>query len=198
MISLLRSQLCKLKSKSSLDKAEFYWSVAFQGSPYRSPTSLYTLLRHMQWAFETVPFNERIKRSLKKPLPQFSRDVGELLMRSSEQLAELCGYRGVATAEFLYEPASGTTTFLEVNSRLQVEHTITEAITGADLVQAQIAIGLDWEWTPPSTLVNGHAIELRVNAEDPEQDFRPAPDTLRSFAPCWSRSSCRQWGYGRL
>ena len=138
----------------------------------------------MRWAFETVPFNERTKRSSKKLRhPILPADVGELLMRSSEQLAELCGYRGVATAEFLYEPASGTTTFLEVNSRLQVEHTITEAITGADLVQAQIAIGLGWDWTPPSTLVNGHAIELRVNAEDPEQDFRPAPGHVAIFRP---------------
>lgn len=117
------------------------------------------------------------------PSPILPPEIGELLMRSSEQLAELCGYKGVATAEFLYEPESGTTTFLEVNSRLQVEHTITEAITGADLVQAQIAIGLGWDWTPPNTLVNGHAIELRVNAEDPEQDFRPAPGHVAIFRP---------------
>ncbi len=115
------------------------------------------------------------------PSPILPSNIGELLMRSSETLAQLCGYKGVATAEFLYEPNSGTTTFLEVNSRLQVEHTITEAITGADLVQAQISIALGWPWSPPSKLVHGHAIELRVNAEDPEQDFRPAPGRVAIF-----------------
>ncbi len=117
------------------------------------------------------------------PSPILPDTMRNILMRSSEQLAMLCGYVGVATAEFLYEPISGTSTFLEVNSRLQVEHTITEAITGADLVQAQIAIGLGWSWTPPVNLVNGHAIELRVNAEDPEKDFRPAPGTVAIFRP---------------
>ena len=117
------------------------------------------------------------------PSPILPEDIGSLLMESSENLAQLCNYKGVATAEFLYEPMSRTTTFLEVNSRLQVEHTITEAITGTDLVQAQISIALGWAWTPPVNLIHGHAIELRVNAEDPEKDFRPAPGRVAIFRP---------------
>ena len=117
------------------------------------------------------------------PSPILPKSVQQILFQSSEKLAESCGYVGVATAEFLYEPHTELCTFLEVNSRLQVEHTITEAIMGIDLVQAQISIALGWQWEAPTHAPNGHAIELRVNAEDPEQDFRPAPGRVAIFRP---------------
>ncbi|MFT7580501.1 MAG: acetyl/propionyl-CoA carboxylase alpha subunit, partial [Myxococcota bacterium] len=102
---------------------------------------------------------------------------------ASVRLAEAANYRGVATAEYLYDPAKDRATFLEVNSRLQVEHTVTECITGCDLVQAQIDIARGLPWVKPVGPPRGHAIEVRLNAEDPEQGFAPRPGHIRVLRP---------------
>nr|MDJ0792570.1 carboxyl transferase domain-containing protein [Acidimicrobiia bacterium] len=88
------------------------------------------------------------------------------------------GYQNAGTVEFLFDPATGEFWFMEVNARLQVEHPITELTTGADLVKMQldVAAGLPLEGDPPKT--QGHAIEIRLNAEDPGQGFAPAPGRL--------------------
>jgi acetyl-CoA carboxylase biotin carboxylase subunit len=86
------------------------------------------------------------------------------------------GYRGAGTIEMLRD-ADGSLYFMEMNTRLQVEHTVTEAITGLDLVEEQLRIAanqpLDLAYTR-----SGHAIECRINAEDPTQGFRPTPGTV--------------------
>lgn len=100
------------------------------------------------------------------------------LKASAERLAVAVGYRGAATVEFLYHPGEELFAFLEVNTRLQVEHPITEITTGFDLVRAQIAVaaGQRLEGEPPAE--RGHAIEARLNAEDPDRDFAPAPGRI--------------------
>ncbi|QLY28643.1 carboxyl transferase domain-containing protein [Nocardia huaxiensis] len=100
------------------------------------------------------------------------------LKASAERLAVAVGYRGAATVEFLYHPGDELFAFLEVNTRLQVEHPITELTTGFDLVRAQIhvASGGKLEGEPP--VERGHAIEARLNAEDPDRDFAPAPGRI--------------------
>lgn len=100
------------------------------------------------------------------------------LKASAERLAVAVGYRGAATVEFLYHPGDELFAFLEVNTRLQVEHPITEATTGFDLVRAQllVASGGKLEGEPPAE--RGHAIEARLNAEDPDRDFAPAPGRI--------------------
>ncbi|GIE94506.1 ATP-binding protein [Paractinoplanes rishiriensis] len=100
------------------------------------------------------------------------------LKASAERLAVAVGYRGAATVEFLYHPGDDLLAFLEVNTRLQVEHPITESTTGFDLVKAQlhVASGGRLEGTPPAE--RGHAIEARLNAEDPDRDFAPAPGRI--------------------
>lgn len=115
------------------------------------------------------------------PCPILPEETAQIAMISAERLAELAGYRGVATAEFLYRPDTHALCFLEVNSRLQVEHTVTELVTGADLVQAQIDIARGLPWRNPGAIVHGHAIEVRLNAEDPERGFAPAPGLVRLF-----------------
>ncbi|MFF5258327.1 carboxyl transferase domain-containing protein [Actinomadura viridis] len=100
------------------------------------------------------------------------------LKASAERLAVAVGYRGAATVEFLYHPGDEMFAFLEVNTRLQVEHPITESTTGFDLVKAQllVASGGRLEGGPP--VERGHAVEARLNAEDPDRDFAPAPGRI--------------------
>jgi acetyl/propionyl-CoA carboxylase alpha subunit/acetyl-CoA carboxylase carboxyltransferase component len=114
--------------------------------------------------------------------PVLPPDLEETLRRSSVELLLASGYRNVATVEFLYQPAERALAFLEVNTRLQVEHPVTEETTGLDLVKLQlhIATGGRLEGDPPPS--RGHAVEARVNAEDPERGFAPAPGTVELLA----------------
>ena len=104
--------------------------------------------------------------------------IGETVARAMRTLA----YRGVGTVEFLYE--GGEFYFIEMNTRLQVEHTITEMITGLDLVieQIRIAAGAPLSLRQEDVRFNGHSIECRINAENPHT-FRPSPGTITHFHP---------------
>ncbi len=107
--------------------------------------------------------------------PALDGDRERELRDAAVRLALETGYVGAATVEFLFEPGSWMLSFLEVNARLQVEHPVTEMVTGLDLVklQIQVAEGARLEGEPPPA--SGHAIEARLNAEDPGLDFAPAP-----------------------
>ena len=104
--------------------------------------------------------------------------IGETVASAMREL----NYRGVGTVEFLYE--GGEFYFIEMNTRLQVEHTITEMITGLDLVieQIRIAAGAPLSLRQEDVRFNGHAIECRINAENP-RTFRPSPGTITHFHP---------------
>jgi acetyl/propionyl-CoA carboxylase alpha subunit/acetyl-CoA carboxylase carboxyltransferase component len=97
-------------------------------------------------------------------------------------MAEVSRYRGAASVEFLYQPDADLLVFMEVNTRLQVEHAVTEITTGTDLVKLQLYLagGGRLHGAPPAS--RGHAIEVRLNAEDPERDFAPAPGTIEYLA----------------
>jgi len=109
----------------------------------------------------------------------------EHMGQAAADLARHIGYRNAGTVEFLLEGQGDAARFyfLEMNTRLQVEHPVTEAVLGVDLVQAQlrIAAGEPLPWRQTDLLVRGHAIECRVYAEDPESSFLPQAGTLRVY-----------------
>ncbi|WP_265447425.1 carboxyl transferase domain-containing protein [Flexivirga meconopsidis] len=97
------------------------------------------------------------------------------LKASAERLAIAVGYAGAGTVEFLYHPQDRRFAFLEVNTRLQVEHPITEATTDTDLVRLQLHVASGGRLDGDKPAEKGHAVEARLNAEDPDRDFAPSP-----------------------
>jgi acetyl-CoA carboxylase biotin carboxylase subunit len=106
--------------------------------------------------------------------------VRKALCDSAVALARSVSYRGAGTVEYLYDETSGEFYFIEVNTRIQVEHPITEMITGIDLVQEMIRVagGAKLSVRQEDIRINGHAIECRINAEDPYRNFLPGPGTV--------------------
>jgi acetyl/propionyl-CoA carboxylase alpha subunit/acetyl-CoA carboxylase carboxyltransferase component len=100
------------------------------------------------------------------------------LREAAVRLCQAAGYRNAGTVEFLYDLEHHAFSFMEVNARLQVEHPVTEVTTGLDLVKLQLHVALGGRLGegPPAPL--GHAVEVRLNAEDPDNDFAPGPGTL--------------------
>jgi len=115
------------------------------------------------------------------PSPALSPEQDKALREAAVCLSQAAGYRNAGTVEFLYQPETGRFSFMEMNTRLQVEHPVTECTTGIDLVKLQIHVarGGRLEGEPPRT--TGHAIEVRLNAEDPENGFAPAPGIIERF-----------------
>lgn len=111
------------------------------------------------------------------PAPGLTESFRRRIHAAAVRIAERLAYRGAGTVEFLVDSDSQAFYFLEMNARIQVEHPITEAVTGIDLVAEQIAIaaGRGLRLEQPDVTIHGCALECRVNAEDPTQDFRPNP-----------------------
>ncbi|MFY9671257.1 MAG: acetyl/propionyl-CoA carboxylase subunit alpha, partial [Trebonia sp.] len=114
------------------------------------------------------------------PAPLLADGLRGRLHAAAVALGEHLRYRGAGTVEFLVDPEREEFYFLEVNARIQVEHPVTEAITGLDLVEEQIAIaeGRPLRVRQEDVAFAGHAIECRINAEDPRRDFLPSPGTI--------------------
>jgi acetyl-CoA carboxylase, biotin carboxylase subunit len=118
------------------------------------------------------------------PSPALDAELREEMEAAAERACEHIGYRNAGTIEFLVGP-DGSFAFIEMNTRLQVEHPVTEAIIPIDLVreQVRIAAGEKLAHGGRSGPRAGHAIELRINAEDPSRDFAPAPGKVTRFRP---------------
>jgi acetyl-CoA carboxylase, biotin carboxylase subunit len=118
------------------------------------------------------------------PSPTIDDATRRALCTSAVRLAERARYRGAGTLEYLYDDDGGEFFFIEMNTRIQVEHPVTEMITGIDLVRATIMIaqGQPLGLTQAEVTMRGAAIEVRINAEDPEKNFRPSPGRVSALA----------------
>ena len=135
---------------------------------------------------KTVHLNERdcsVQRKHQKlieetPSPVIDEKIRSNLLEKTVKMAEKIGYEGAGTVEYIYE--NGKFYFLEMNTRVQVEHPVTEVATGIDIVKQQIAIAStgNTDLTQDDVKARGHAIECRINAEDPSKNFQPSPGII--------------------
>lgn len=119
------------------------------------------------------------------PCVSIDAQTREALGKAAVDLCRRVGYRSAGTVEFVYDNATGAFYFIEMNTRIQVEHPVTEMITGVDLVKEQIAIagGASLRLRQEDVRFTGHAIECRINAEDPERNFLPSPGRVSDYRP---------------
>jgi acetyl-CoA carboxylase biotin carboxylase subunit len=117
------------------------------------------------------------------PAPILDASERERTLAAAVAATRAIGYVGAGTIEFLLDPAAKVLRFMEMNTRLQVEHCVSEMRTGIDLVREQIlvAAGHRLLFSQADVTLRGHAIECRINAEDPEQNFRPSPGVIREW-----------------
>jgi acetyl-CoA/propionyl-CoA carboxylase biotin carboxyl carrier protein len=136
------------------------------------------------WLGERDCSVQRRHQKLIEEAPAVALEPGtrKALGEASVALAKAVGYQNAGTVEFMVEP-SGAFYFLEMNTRIQVEHTITEETTGIDLVREQllVAAGQPLSFTQESIATRGHSIQLRINAEDPGRNFAPVPGEITSL-----------------
>lgn len=128
------------------------------------------------------------------PAPGLSETTREAMMATAVALGEAVNYRSAGTVEFIYDPDTGQFYFLEVNTRLQVEHGVTEEVAGVDLVawMVRAAAGETDFLEPPRPEPRGHAIQVRVYAEDPARDFQPVAGLITDVA--WPHGArCDTW-----
>ncbi len=118
------------------------------------------------------------------PCPILDKDKRDELCKAAVRFCKAADYTSAGTVEFLFEP-DGSFYLLEVNTRIQVEHPVTELITGIDIVKLQIALaaGEKLPFKQSDVKMSGHAIECRINAEDPDRNFAPQPGKLDRFDP---------------
>ncbi|MEY4418630.1 MAG: hypothetical protein RIQ88_1068, partial [Actinomycetota bacterium] len=114
------------------------------------------------------------------PAPFLNDDQLKRLYESSKAILKEVGYQGAGTCEFLVAQ-DGTISFLEVNTRLQVEHPVSEEVTGLDLVREQFRIAEGGKLDYPDPEISGHSFEFRINGEDAGRNFMPAPGSLTTF-----------------
>jgi len=135
---------------------------------------------------KTVHLNERdcsVQRKHQKlieetPSPVIDQKIRSNLLEKTVKMAEKIGYEGAGTVEYIYE--NGKFYFLEMNTRVQVEHPVTEVATGIDIIKQQIAIAStgNTDLNQDDVKARGHAIECRINAEDPGKNFQPSPGII--------------------
>ena len=126
--------------------------------------------------------NQKVLEEAPSPAAFINEELRTKMGKAACAAAKVCGYRNAGTVEFLVDN-KGNFYFMEMNTRIQVEHPITEAVTGIDLVKQQLLIagGQKLSITQEDVQIRGHAIECRINAENPALGFRPSPGIIKSL-----------------
>ncbi|HLR15597.1 MAG TPA: acetyl-CoA carboxylase biotin carboxylase subunit [Bacillota bacterium] len=131
-----------------------------------------------------------IQRRLQKlieetPSPAITQEVRDKMGQAAVRAAEAVNYVGAGTVEFIFEPSTNNFYFMEMNTRIQVEHPVTEMVTGVDLIKEQIKIAANEKlsFTQEDIEFDGWSIECRINAEDPFKDFMPSPGKIEMYLP---------------
>lgn len=126
--------------------------------------------------------NQKVLEESPSPSSQLSEDLRQRMGDMAVEAAKVCNYQNAGTIEFLLD-SWGNFYFMEMNTRIQVEHPITEMVTGIDIVKSQIKIaqGEALEFAQKDVVMRGHAIECRINAESPENQFRPSPGRIKEI-----------------
>ncbi|MDR3611935.1 MAG: acetyl-CoA carboxylase biotin carboxylase subunit [Candidatus Obscuribacterales bacterium] len=115
------------------------------------------------------------------PSPALTPEIRKKMGEAAVKAAKSIGYEGAGTIEFIF--ANGDFYFMEMNTRIQVEHPVTEMIYGVDLIKEQIRVasGLPLSWKQEDIVARGHSIECRINAEDPDRNFMPSPGRIDAY-----------------
>lgn len=131
-----------------------------------------------------------IQRRLQKlleetPSPALSAEMREIMGRAAVKAAEAVNYTGAGTVEFIFDYLENKFYFMEMNTRIQVEHPVTEMVTGIDLIKEQIKVasGSALSVKQEDVVFNGWSIECRINAENPEKNFMPSPGKIEMYLP---------------
>jgi acetyl/propionyl-CoA carboxylase alpha subunit/acetyl-CoA carboxylase carboxyltransferase component len=188
----------RVNSSNELEKAfEGARREAFKafGDPTVFMEQLVTVARHVEvqiiadhhgttWAagVRDCTIQRRHQKILEEaPSPALSEEQGRALREAAIRLSQAAGYRNAGTVEFLYDQQNQRFLFMEMNTRLQVEHPVTECTTGIDLVKLQIQVAQGKRLEGEAPWINGHAIEVRLNAEDADNGFAPSPGVIERF-----------------
>ncbi|PRP53298.1 acetyl-CoA carboxylase biotin carboxylase subunit [Bacillus halotolerans] len=141
----------------------------------------------------TIHLGERdcsIQRRLQKlleesPSPALDSEIREQMGEAAVKAAKAVGYTGAGTVEFIYDYREQRYYFMEMNTRIQVEHPVTEMVTGTDLIKEQIKVasGMELSLKQEDVLFEGWAIECRINAENPSKNFMPSPGEIKMYLP---------------
>ncbi|HTF88724.1 MAG TPA: biotin carboxylase N-terminal domain-containing protein [Planctomycetota bacterium] len=172
------------EAKSAFGNGALYLEKYLLGGRHIEVQVLGDRFGHAVHLFERECSIQRKHQKLLEESPSPALDAAQRLELGSRAAAATArlGYAGAGTIEFFRAP-SGELYFMEMNTRLQVEHPVTEMLCGLDLVELQLRVAANevLPFSQADVHASGHAIEVRINAEDPERDFRPAPGTLERF-----------------
>ena len=172
------------EAASSFGDGTLYLERAMEGARHIEVQVLADTHGNVVHLFERDCSVQRRRQKLveESPAPHLDPELRSEAASAAVRLAQHVGYVGAGTVEFLVRP-DGAVYFMEMNTRIQVEHPVTEYVTGVDLVaeQLRIASGAPLSFSQSEVALNGAAVEVRINAEDPEQDFAPTPGTLDTF-----------------
>ena len=171
--------LAKMEAKKYFGNEEVYIEKFFQNPRHIEVQILAGKNRTVHLHERDCSVQRRHQKLIEEtPSPVLNDDIRKNLFEKTVNMVSKIGYEGAGTVEFIYE--DGKFYFLEMNTRVQVEHPVTEMVTGIDIIKEQIWIAFSGETALKQSDINprGHAIECRINAEDPSKNFQPSPGTI--------------------